>query len=359
MENRVMKNSFQPIRSIVPLEKVNDIGFRLVLIPFFGVIIPLVTKMNSPVNLSHWELKLSFGYTILIAFLVWQGNRYLLFTLRTYFDWINKPIRKIIALILAISFYTIPISSILLVGWYYIFAGGRVDWNVVFTSTLIIMICVIFITHVYETVFLVKESESEQLRFEQLEKARAQAELEALKNQIDPHFIFNSLNTLSHLIDDSPVKARQYNDTMAEVFRYILRNKGRQWVLLQEELEFMQEYFSLLKIRFESAIQLRLQIPENKKSEYLIPPISLQILIENATKHNEFSEEHPLTITIDLEQDDMRITNQIRKKKLRRPGHGMGLRILNERYNLVTNKSIQIQQLDQEFSVRIPLIKID
>jgi sensor histidine kinase YesM len=354
-----MKDTIQPIKSILPLEKVNDIGFRLILIPFFGIVIPLITKMNSPFNLSHWELKLSFGYTILIAFLVWQGNRYLLFTLRSYFDWINKPIRKIIALILAVSFYTIPISSILLVGWYYIFAQGLVNWNVVFTSTLIIIICVIFITHVYETVFLVKESESEQVRFEQLEKARAQAELEALKNQIDPHFIFNSLNTLSHLIDDNPVKARQYNDTMAEVFRYILRNKGRQWVLLQEELEFMEEYFSLLKIRFESAIQLQLQIPEEKKSQYLIPPISLQILIENATKHNQFSVEYPLIITIVLEETVLRVVNIMHKKKLRRPGHGVGLRILNERYNLITNKSIEIEELEKEFSVKIPIIKID
>ena len=354
-----MKHTIQPIKAIVSLEKINDVGFRLILIPFFGIAIPLITKMNSQVSLSHWQLKLSFAYTILIAFLIWQGNRYLLFSLRSYFDWINKPIRKIIALILAISFYTIPISSTLLVGWYYIFAQGLVDWNIVFTSTLIIMICVIFITHVYETVFLVKESESERIRFEKLEKAKAQAELEALKNQIDPHFIFNSLNTLSHLIDDNPLKARQYNDTMAEVFRYILRNKGRQWVLLQEELEFLNEYFSLLKIRFESAIQLVVHIPDEKISQFLIPPISLQILIENSTKHNEFSRESPLVIRIELQGDFMVIRNEVNKKELQRPGHGMGLRILNERYNLITNKSIEIQEKDAEFCVRIPLLKID
>src|SRR3990170_3255183 len=140
---------------------------------------------------------------------------------------------------LAISFYTIPVSSILLAGWFHIFAKGVVDWDIVFTSTLIILICVVFIVHVYETVFLVRDSESEMLKNEQLERARAEAALEALKNQIDPHFIFNSLNTLSHLIEENPAKARQFNDNLADVYRYILQNKGSHLVLLGDEVGFV------------------------------------------------------------------------------------------------------------------------
>ncbi|MFI5154356.1 MAG: sensor histidine kinase [Chitinophagales bacterium] len=358
MENRATNHTILPIKPVLSLEKVNDIGFRIILIPFFGIVIPLITKMNGEVLLSHWETKFSFAYTILIAFLVWQGNRYLLFTMRSYFDWINKPVRKIIALLLAVSFYTIPLSSSLIIGWYYLFAKGQVNWNTVFTSTLIIMVCVIFITHVYETVFLVKESESEMVRNEQLEKARAQAELEALKNQIDPHFIFNSLNTLSHLIEENPIKARQYNDSMAEVFRYILHNKSRELILLQEEIEFLKSYFSLLKIRFDSAIQLNLSFPESLEGQFVIPPISLQILIENATKHNEFSEDFPLVINVGLELDQLVITNEIRKRKNRKPHSGIGLQNLNERYKLITNRSIVIRESPNEFSASIPILKI-
>jgi uncharacterized membrane protein (DUF485 family) len=193
-------------RRTAPREQLNDIGFRLILIPTFGIAIPLVTGMVDHTAFSSWQIKFSYLYTIGIAFVVWEGNRYLLFTLRSYFDWLNKPLRKIFALLLAVSFYTIPISALLLTGWYHIFSKGIVNWSVVTTSTLIIMICVIFITHVYETVFLVKQAESDQLKKEQLERARAEAELEALKSQIDPHFIFNSLNTLSHLIEDKPEK---------------------------------------------------------------------------------------------------------------------------------------------------------
>jgi len=357
VEKKPMNHIIVPIKQHAnSFEKLNDIGFRLILIPFFGIAIPLITKINDEITLTHWITKFSYAYTILIAFVIWQGNRYLLFTLRTYFDWFNKPVKKIISLLLAISFYTIPISALLLTGWYYIFAQGKVNWTTVYTTTLIIMICVIFITHVYETVFLVKESETEMVKNEQLEKAKAQAELEALKNQIDPHFIFNSLNTLSHLIEDNPVKAKQFNDTMAEVFRYILQNKAKELVLLREEIFFLQDYFSLLKIRFENAVQLNLNIPGNLFDEYLVPPISLQTLIENAIKHNEFSDKTPLVIDIDIRGDELIVRNDIRKKILRKTS-GTGLYNLNERYKLLTDNSIAIIN-DKEFVVKLPVLKI-
>ena len=206
---------------------VNDLGFRLILVPVFGIVIPLITGMINPYNFSNWQIKLSFLYTIGIAALIWQGNRYLHYSMRSYFDWHDKPVRKIIVLLFSIAFYTIPVSVLLLVGWYKLFGDGQMNWNVIWQSTLIILVAVIFITHVYETVFLVKETESEMIRNEQLERAKAEAELEALKNQIDPHFIFNSLNTLSHLIEARPVKAKQFNDNLADVYRYILQNKAQ------------------------------------------------------------------------------------------------------------------------------------
>jgi LytS/YehU family sensor histidine kinase len=115
----------------------------------------------------------------------------------------------------------------------------------------------------------VKETESEMLKNEQLERAKAEAELEALKNQIDPHFIFNSLNTLSHLIEEKPVKAKQFNDNLADVYRYILQNKARDLVLLREEMIFLENYFSLLKIRFDKAVELKINIGESNDYKIL------------------------------------------------------------------------------------------
>ena len=309
-------------------------------------------------SFTLWKTKLGFLYTIGIAFVIWQGNRYLLFTLRSYFDWFNKPIRKIIALLLAVSFYTIPVSALLLTGWYHVFAKGNVQWDTVFTATLIIMICVVFITHVYETVFLVRDSESEMVRNAQLERAKVQAELEALKNQIDPHFIFNSLNTLSHLIEERPSKAKQFNDNLADVYRYILQNKSRDLVFLQEEITFIKDYFSLLKIRFENAMQLNINIRDDLSEKFLIPPISLQVLIENAIKHNEFSDLSPLAITVTLMEDELIIHNKTNKKILRKSSSKIGLQNLNERYKLTTEKSIIVQEESKDFIVKLPVLRI-
>jgi LytS/YehU family sensor histidine kinase len=314
--------------------------------------------MMDNTHFPLWKTKVSYLYTIGIAFLIWEGNRFLLFTLRSYFDWFNKPVRKIAALVLAVSFYTIPVSALLLVVWYKIFNEGLVNWSVVTTATLAIMICVFFITHIYETVFLVREAENAKLKKEQLERARAEAELEALKNQIDPHFIFNSLNTLSHLIESAPAKAKQFNDNLADVYRYILQNKARELVLLREEMTFLNDYFSLLRIRFEDAVQLQVYVQEAWLDQYLIPPISLQILIENAIKHNEFSDAMPLLIYIKMHNDELIITNQVRKKVLRKTSSRIGLNNLGERYKLTTNKEITVQEAASDFTVSLPVLKI-
>ena len=348
----------QPTKEVTASGRVNDIGFRLVLIPFFGIAIPILTGMVNLSNFSHWQIKLSFLYTIMIAFVVWEGNRYLFFTRRSYFDWYNKPVKKMAALLLTILFYTIPVAVLLLVGWYKIFADGKPNWSVIFTATSIILTCVIFITHVYETVFLVKEAETEKVQRAQLEQSKAEAELEALKNQIDPHFIFNSLNTLSHLIEVKPEKAKQFNDNLADVYRYILHNKARDMVLLGEEMNFLLDYFSLLKIRFENAIQLKVNIPYEANDTYLIPPISLQVLIENAVKHNEFSDTNPLIIDIELKDDLLIVHNPIHSKTLRRKPSKIGLQNLDERYKLTTQKGILIEKDDNEFTVKLPILKI-
>jgi LytS/YehU family sensor histidine kinase len=358
VENREMNHIDDTTKRITESIKVNDIGFRLILIPFFGIMIPIVTGLIDQSTYSLWQTKLSYLYTIGIAFIIWQGNRFLLFTLRTYFDWFNRPVRKIVALVLAISFYTIPVSVLLIVGWFHIFAEGRVDWNIVSLNALIIMIAVLFIVHVYETVFLVKEAETEKVQRAQTERAKAEAELEALKNQIDPHFIFNSLNTLSHLIEEKPAKAKQFNDDLADVYRYILTNKARDLVLLREEMDFLKGYFSLLKIRFEEAIQLDITVPESQLDQFLVPPISLQILVENAIKHNEFSDNEPLMIVITLQEEVIIVHNNLRKKQLRKSSSGIGLRNLNERYILTTSNFISITEGDKFFTVRLPVLKI-
>ena len=309
-------------------------------------------------NLTHWQVKLSFLYTILIAFIIWEGNRYLHFSLRSYFNWYNKPFRKIAAVLIAISFYTVPVSVLLLLGWYSLFENGRANRQAIVITTLIIMICVVFIAHVYETVFLVKESENEMLRNEQLERAKAEAELETLKSRIDPHFIFNSLNTLSHLIEEKPARAKLFNDHLADVYRYILQHKERELVLLGDEVHFLHAYFSLLRIRFENAVQLRSAIDESQYEAWLIPPISLQLLAENAIKHNEFSDSNPLVIDVQQNGESLIVSNGLHKKDLRKASSRTGLSNLNERYKLIAGKEITVTTTADFFTVQLPLLKM-
>ncbi len=342
-----------------PKDKINDIGIRLVLVPLFGIAIPLITQMVPHEQFSNWQIKLSYLYTISIAFVIYEGVRFLQFTLRSYFDWLNKPFKKIVAFIITIPFYVVPVSVLMLVGWYKIFMNGLVDWSVVRLSSIIILIAVFFLVNLYETVFLVRDVANDKLQQEQLERAKAEAELEALKNQIDPHFIFNSLNTLSHLIEEKPEKAKLFNDHMADVYRYILQNKAKDLVLLREEMLFMQDYFSLLKIRFEDALQLETEIDETLWDQYLIPPISLQVLLENAVKHNEFSETSPLQIQLLFVENELQMRNKLKEKKLRKPSSRIGLQNLEERYRLSTGRSIRIERSDDAFTVCLPILKID
>ncbi len=334
----------------------NDTTIRIVLIPLFGVVIPNVTGLIDNTIFTGVQLTFAYLYFAFIAFAIWQGNRYLLFRLRFRFSWLSQPIYKVIALIVSNIFYTIPISVGLMTMWYVFALQTDADWNVIFKATALCVVCVVFITHTYETVFLIQSWGTDKSKSEQLEKAKAQAELEALKNQIDPHFMFNSLNTLSYLIETDPQKAKLFNDHLAETFRYILYHKDRDLVLLSEELHFAERYVSLIRIRFGNAVSfsVRSTVPED---EFLLPPLSLQILLENAIKHNEFSELFPLPISLHLSDGTATITNELRPKSGAKRSSNIGLKNLNERYKLITEREIVIDRTEGSFTVLLPLMR--
>jgi LytS/YehU family sensor histidine kinase len=178
-----------------------------------------------------------------------------------------------------------------------------------------------------------------------------------LKNQIDPHFIFNSLNTLSFLITRDPQNARLYNDTLAKVYRYILSNKEKDLVLLKEEVEFISNYFYLLKIRFGEAISMVIEITDLSSEDFLIPPISMQALVENAIKHNEFNEKTPLVINVSVSSNYAVVKNIINLRTYTVPSSRIGLGNLDNRYKLITKRNIIIENNFKTFTVKLPIIK--
>ncbi|MFT3753105.1 MAG: histidine kinase [Paludibacter sp.] len=177
---------------------------------------------------------------------------------------------------------------------------------------------------------------------------------EVLKNQVDPHFLFNSLNTLDGLIGMDNDRAHEYVQNLSQVFRYAIGNK--EIMRLEEELDFTESYAHLMKIRYGENIQIHYNIAEKYKSWYIMP-ISLQLLVENAIKHNVISNKHPLVITIESTPDDtIRVLNAIQLKKEAEEGEGIGLANLTERYKLLFQKDVSIAITDI-FCVEIPLIK--
>lgn len=334
----------------------NDTTIRLVFIPFFGLIIPNVTGLIDNGRFSAEELLFSYLYFTFIAYAIWDGNRYLLFRLRPRFSWLNQPVHKVVALVISNFFYTIPVSIGLMTLWY-AFTGVPADWNVLFKATALCVVCVVFITHTYETVYLIRSWETDKIKSERLERTSAEAELSALKSQLDPHFMFNSLNTLSHLIDEDPAKARIFNDHLADVYRYLLANRDRSLVLLRDEKDFLDDYLALLRIRFGNAIILRWEIPDTALDDIVLPPISLQVLAENAVKHNTFTEDQPMTIGMSLENDAIIVRNECRPKTYRSPSQKVGLKNLGERSRLLTGRDVRCDVGRNHFVVSLPILR--
>lgn len=337
------------------LTYLKDDWVRAIGIPGFGLSIPSLTGLFGDFTWRDPQTWLGYVYFIFLAFVIWQGNRYMLFSQRSYYSWFSKPWMKIFLMVFANVYYTVPVTVLMLVFWYMYSGLPGIDWDVIVTVSLTNVICVLFVTHIYETVFLIKERESDLVRLERLERTKAQAELEALKYQIDPHFMFNSLNTLSHLIESHPKNASRFNERLAEVYRYILTNKDRNLVFLEEELAFLDDYFELFKLRFADAIHLTVDIPKHEMRKFLSPPISLQILLENCIKHNRFTKREPLKIEVWREGNFLLVSNNMSPKEALNK-NGIGLKNLSERYELLTESSPEILEENNRFTVKLPLL---
>lgn len=185
----------------------------------------------------------------------------------------------------------------------------------------------------------------------QLIEEKKETELNALKAQIDPHFLFNNLNVLHALIDEDTKKAQAFVGALSKVYRYVLEAKDNEVVLLEDEINFARKYFNLLQKRFEKAIELRIEVLNLKKK---IVPLTLQTALENAIKHNYISEEHPLKIEIIENENFLIVSNNYQKKEVFY-SNKMGLNNLRKRYELL-NQKLEIQQKEDGFVLKIPLM---
>jgi sensor histidine kinase YesM len=217
-------------------------------------------------------------------------------------------------------------------------------------------VCTIVNQAVYETEISFGRIRASQLEAEQLKKAQLQTQFDSLKEQVNPHFLFNSLNSLSSLIATDPNKAEEFVEEMSSVYRYLLRSNEEQLTTLQKELEFIESYNLLLKTRFSSGFQPLIEV-EEKMKEYLLPPMTLQLLVENAVKHNIVDLDMPLIVRIYTRNGNLVVINNLQKKNKAVVSNKIGLSNIIQKYKLLNCADVEIRETANEFSVVIPLIK--
>lgn len=199
---------------------------------------------------------------------------------------------------------------------------------------------------------------SAELYASHLEQIAIQSKYEALKNQVDPHFFFNSLSVLSSIVHTDPDLSEKYIYNLSKLYRYTLESKRANVVSLDEELEMLNSYIFLIKIRFPDSLIFHIDLNTVKKEQLGIHSNCLQLLVENAIKHNSFKEDDPLIIEIFKEADFFVVRNPIRKRKQLNPSTGIGLENIRKRYELYDNKKIVIDKSNGYFTVKLPIIEI-
>ncbi|GAB3943148.1 hypothetical protein GCM10028805_08910 [Spirosoma harenae] len=201
-----------------------------------------------------------------------------------------------------------------------------------------------------------KRLELVKVRAEQLKQEATQAQFMALKNQVNPHFLFNSLSILSSLIEANPKRSILFVSQLAKAYRYVLEQRDFDSINLQEELGFMNAYTFLLQIRFGDKLTVITKVPSTVATQYRIAPLTLQLLIENAVKHNQMSSEEPLIVLIGTDEDFLVVSNPIRLRPEPGSSARLGLKNITDRYRLLTDRPVSITDQDGLFTVKIPLL---
>jgi LytS/YehU family sensor histidine kinase len=213
------------------------------------------------------------------------------------------------------------------------------------------------ITGVYEVQYYLQQWKHAFAEAEALKKENLQSQLDQLKNQVKPHFLFNSLNSLLALVDEDRQRAKKFIEELSFIYRYLLQCNEKELICLESELDFIKAFYFLLKTRFEDGLELEMDVAPHLK-ERMIPPLTLQMLVENAVKHNLISKASPLKIKIFTDANhNLVIINNRQKKNLSVQSAKVGLSNISAKYRLLNKPDILIQETETDFSITLNLIK--
>lgn len=326
---------------------------------FLGILFRFLLDVVFSLFYRNYELLQSFNkylFTIVITFLVFESIFQVNKLLDRKIKWETKPYQRFFVqwfIGLAIGlFFTIILR------WFFVLVFIEftyVNLQDEIILTIFVLLVTTTLTVVDLSVFLLEKWRFSLAELERFKKENAEFQFESLRNQVNPHFLFNSLNTLSSLIFQDQQKAGSFLRELSDVYRYILENRDRELVTLKKELEILKSYIYLVLLRFEQNLSITIDLPE-KLDTMLIPPLTLQMLVENATKHNIVSKKKPLHVKIYSEDEYIVVSNNLQQKENRTYSSKLGLENIKSRYNYLTDRAVEIIDGPEEFIVKIPLI---
>ena len=335
----------------------NDGRIRLIGIPLLSVVIPATTHFDD-----FRQLNSAFATNWLIGLcttlIVWEGNRYVILKMRRALPAYSQTTRRLMYQTTLGLLYTFVATYLL----DEVICKAILHKDLaLFTGFRISIVPMIVVYLVYEATYFFEAWKMNVRKTESLARESVQSQLEVLKNQLDPHFLFNSMNTLAALIDEENNDAQQYLERLSDVYRYVLVSRSKNTVLLEEEIAFLDAYVYLNKIRFRDNLQVEKQLSPDAYRQY-VTPLSLQMLIENAIKHNVVSKENPLKIKIHQEGNQyLVVENNIQEKTIlrgasREESTRVGLQNIINRYSLLTDRQVEVIRNADLFTVKIPLL---
>lgn len=334
----------------------------VILIPTASFIIPIVFFGMSFTRAPYftWNAYLN---VLIITTAIWLGNRYIMIWARGRWPNFYDVKMRLLVQSVAMLVYTIVVNNVL--GFTLHICGlkeihdssPRHDLtDIITTSNAAALFCSLTVVAIYEGIYFSNELRKSIMEKEKLKREYLHAQLDALRTQVNPHFLFNNLNTLISIIPEDPQRAVDFVKQLAKVYRHILEVKDEKSIELKEELDVLRAYAFLLKTRFGDNLEITISVPDEKLKRKIIP-LSLQILMENAIKHNIVSSEKPLKIDVYAQNGRLVVNNNLQKKHQVNESTGIGLDNIRNRYKLLSDKKVEVIENGSNFTVSIPLIE--
>jgi len=328
---------------------------------YINIIVSLFIFLIDGGEKTFERYSVTFLISGMYTFFIGLGNGFLNDYLDSKFSWTDETRKRTIAAIvgtlvmnIALVYFCNYLNFIVIQGKNpEKFFNGEMNFINWFFINFAIMISAI--GHARGFMAAWKNSTKKEVVEQKLIAKSANAQFESLKNQLDPHFLFNSLNVLDSLIEENPVQAQRFTNSMSKIYRYVLEQKDKELVSVEEEIDFAKTYCELLKTRFEDAVTFDFNISEEDKKGFVVP-LSLQLLLENSIKHNFATSSKPLNIKIFTEKGNLIIENNLQTRELPNTSTGVGLANIVSRYNLLTERNVFVEKSEAFFRVKLPIL---